>query len=176
MSTAAAEALFSTARLDIVFLGPDTAAKAGKVLMLAPAFYEAEFEAPPTPEDVTGLLLDMMTGDPPPGVTRAQVFPLGLALKGSPDFIGMAHLVLGFPTENRMLVVFLILAESQQKKGFGREFIQGMYDWARPQGIDFLRVKVRGIHAGAKAFLDKLGFAELTEGNAWERKLPATED
>ena len=181
MTTAAVEALFSTARLDAEFLTPETAPRAGAVLMAAPGFCQGEWEAAPDPELAGEVLAGLMTGPLPPGVMRGQVFPLGLTLKGKPGFIGLAHLIVGFPRESAATLGLLVFAESNQRKGFGREFITGVYDWARPQGIDFLRVRLHPRHDGAKAFLDKLGFVDLPESISsghvmWERKLPATED
>jgi len=181
MSVAQAEALFSTARLDIVFLSPELTTTTSTPLLGTPKFIETEFGAPPDVDFVVDLLTGLMTDDPPPGVSRASVYPLGIALKGQPGFIGIAHLVMGFPTETTVFIGLLILAEKFQRKGYGREFFQGMYDWARPQGISFLRVRLHPKHDGAKAFLDKIGLVDLPEklqsGHAiWERKLPAVED
>ncbi len=181
MSVAQAEALFSTARLDIVFLSPELGATASAPLLGSPKFIEAEFGAPPDADFVVDLLTGLIAGDPPPGVSRAAVYPLGIALKGKPGFIGIAHMVLGFPTETTVFVGLLILAEAHQRQGYGKEFFTGLYDWARPQGIAFVRVRLHPKHEGAKVFLDKLGLVDLPEklssGHAiWERKLPATED
>lgn len=181
MSVAQAEALFSTSRLDIVYLSPELAPTASAPLLGAPGFIEAEFGEPPTADFVVDLLTGLITGDPPPGLTRASVYPLGIALKGQSGFIGIAHMVMGFPTETTVFIGLLILAEKYHRKGYGKEFFQGVYDWARPQGINFIRVRLHPRHEAPKAFLDKIGLVDLPEklssGHAiWERKLPATED
>jgi len=181
MPTAEAVAVFSTDRLEIVFLSPDNALDAGKVVLECPKFIEAEFEAPPDPGFAADLTAGLVAGDPPPGVDRAAVFPFGLALKGTPGFIGTGQFVLGFPSETTVFVGLLMLAEAHQRKGYGREFFAGLYDWARPQGINFARVRLHPRHKDAAAFLDKLGFADLpnklSSGHVvWERKLPAVED
>jgi GNAT superfamily N-acetyltransferase len=181
MAIAEAIAVFSTDRLDIVFLSPDNAAEAGKAVLGSPKFVEAEFGAPPDPDFAAELLAGLVAGEPPPGVTRSALFPFGLALKGQSGFIGTGQFVLGFPAETVIFVGLLMIAEANQRKGYGREFFTGLYDWARPQGINFVRVRLHPRHTDAAAFLDKIGYADLpnklSSGHAvWERKLPAVED
>jgi GNAT superfamily N-acetyltransferase len=176
MNTLQAEALFETARMEAVFLSPDLAPVADKAILGAPAFFQTEFDAPPEP----GFVGELLEAPPPPGISKVAVFPLGLKEKGKPDFIGLAHMVLGYPTETELFIGMMILAESHQRKGLGREFINGLYDWARPQGIDFLRFRVHPKHTGARSFLDKLGYVDLpnklsTGHEVWQRKVPAVE-
>jgi len=172
-----AEVVFSTARLEAVFLSAAQADEADKVMLGAPKFYQGEFETDPEP----GFVAELLEAPPPPGTSKVAVFPLGLQEKGKTDFIGIAHLVLGYPTETTLFVGMIVLAEANQKKGFGKELIGGIYDWARPQGIDFIRIRVHPRHTEASGFLDKMGFVDLpnklsTGHVVWERKVPATED
>jgi GNAT superfamily N-acetyltransferase len=174
---AQAEILFSTAKLDIVFLSPDTAGEADKAILGSPTFHQAEYESPPA----AGFVADLLEAPPPPGLSKSAVFPLGLKEKGKADFIGLAHLILGYPTETTVFLGLLVIAESHQKKGFGKDFIEGLYNWARPQGITFIRARVHPRHKGGTAFFDKIGFADLpnklSTGHAvWERRLPAVEE
>ncbi len=175
--TAQTEALFSTARLDIVFLTGELAGAADKAVMGAPVFFNMEYGSPPA----EGFVADLLGSDPPPGLSKAAVFPLGLKDKGNGSYLGVGHLLLGYPTETTVFLGLLIISEASQKKGYGKEFIEGLYNWARPQGIDFMRIRVHPKNTGAKAFLDKIGFADLpnklSSGHeVWERKLPAVED
>jgi len=171
------EAVFSTNKLDVVFLSADAAAAANKAAEGAPGYFTMETEAPADP----AFVADLVATEPPPGVSKAAVFPLGLREKGKEAFLGIAHLLLGFPTETTVFVGHLIIAEASQKKGFGKDFIEGVYNWARPQGINFIRIRLHPKNDGAKKFLDKMGFVDLPNrlGNGhevWERKLPAVED
>jgi len=183
MSTATAEALFATPRLDVVFLSPDQAVEADKAIAGAPTFYKTEFEgeggeeAPP-PEGFTADLLDT---PPPPNISKAAVFPLGIREKGKANYIGLSHLILGYPTETTVFMGLLVFAEAFQKKGYGKELLTGIYDWTRPQGIGFVRIRVHPKHEGARAFLDKMGYADLpnklsTGHLVFERRLPLVED
>ncbi len=181
MSPAQAEALFSSARLEPVYLTAENAGAAGMVLIGAPAFCQEEYEMAPDTQLAVDIMSDLLTGPLPPGVSRGQVFPIGMTIKGQPGFIGIAHMMLGFPGETELTIGLMVIAESHQKKGYGKEFITGLYDWARPQGIGFIRINCHPRHKGSTAFLDKLGFADLgtnlKSGHAvWTRKLPATED
>lgn len=177
MSTAAAEAVFTTPKLEMVFLSPSAAAQADHPLLAAPKFFQDEFECPPEP----GFAAELIESPPPPGVSKAQIFPLGIRFKGGSEFLGIAHLILGFPTETTVFVGLLVLAEAAQRNKLGKEFIEGVYAWARPQGIQFIRVRCHPRHKGAEAFLDKMGFVDLPTAlssghKVWERKLPAVED
>ncbi len=177
MTTVQAEVVFATPRLEALFLSPPLAGDADQVLLGAPKFFEAEFEAPPE----AGFVSELLEAPPPPGVSKVAVFPLGVREKGKTGFIGIAHLVIGYPTETTLFVGMLVFSEANQRKGFGKELIAGLYDWSRTQGIDFIRVRAHPKHTGAAAFLDKVGFADLpnklsTGHVVWERKLPATED
>ena len=181
MSPAQAEVLFSSAKLEPVYLTPDNAGSAGMVLIGAPAFCQEEYEMAPDTQLAVDIMSDLLTGPLPPGVSRGQVFPIGLTVKGSPGFVGIAHMMLGFPSETELTIGLFVIAEGHQKKGYGKEFINGLYDWARPQGIGFIRINCHPRHKGSGVFLDKLGFADLgtnlKSGHAvWTRKLPATED
>jgi len=109
------------------------------------------------------------------------VFPLGIREKGKGSFIGIIHMVLGYPTETTLFVGMLVFAEASQRKGFGKELVNGLYDWVRPQGIEFVRIRVHPRHTDAAPFLDKMGYIDLpnklsTGHVVWERKVPATED
>ena len=172
-----AEVVFSTARLEAVFLSPAMADEADKVIMAAPKFYQGEFEADPEP----GFIAELLEAPPPPGVSKVAVFPIGLREKGKAEFVGVAHMVLGYPTETTLFVGMIVFSEAVQKKGFGKELLTGLYDWARPQGVDFVRIRVHPRHTEAGGFLDKMGYVDLpnklSTGHAvWERKVPATED
>ena len=177
VSPATLEAIFSTGKVEAIFLSAGAAPEADKAAMAAPAFFNMEYGAPAE----SGFAAELIDSPPPPGLSKAAVFPLGLREKGKEAFVGMAHLLLGYPTETNVFVGLLVLADSFQKKGFGRDFIQGLYDWARPQGISFIRVRVHPQNTAAKAFLDKMGFVDMpnklsTGHEVWERKLPAVED
>jgi len=176
MNTTLAEALFTTDRLEAVFLSPSLAPEADMAVLGAPGFFQAEFEAPPE----AGFVAELLDAPPPPGVSRVAVFPIGLKEKGKPAFIGLAHMVLGYPTETELFIGLFFLDEAHQRKGFGKEFVNGLYEWARPQGIDFLRFRVHPRHTGGRAFLDKLGYVDLpnklsTGHEVWSRKVPAVE-
>lgn len=176
MSPVATEALFSTPRLDVVMISPDVAPQADKAALAAPAFFETEYGGPPEP----GFSLELLEAPPPPGVSKAAVFPLGLVEKGG-GYIGIAHLVLGYPTETTVFLGLLLFDESKQRKGYGKEFLDGIYGWARPQGIGFIRARLNPENAPGKAFFDKMGFTDLpgrlsTGHQVWERRLPAVEE
>jgi GNAT superfamily N-acetyltransferase len=177
MSTLLAESLFGTAQLEMIYLSPALAADADKAVAGAPKFFADEFDALPEP----GFVADLLEAPPPPGVSRVAVFPIGIREKNGRDFIGLAHMVIGYPTETELFIGLLLIAEASQRKGYGREFMQGIYAWGRSQGIVFVRVRVRPRHTGARAFLDKLGFADLpnklsTGHEVWQRKIPAVEE
>ena len=177
MSPVALEAAFTSSKIEAVFLTAAVAADANKVAEAAPAYFTMETGEPADANFVS----DLLETDPPPGLSRAAVFPLGIREKGKAPFIGVGHLLLGFPTETTVFVGHLIIAEPMLNKGYEQDFIEGVYNWARPQGINFIRIRVHPQNTGAKAWLDKMGFIDLpnklSSGHeVWERKLPAVED
>ncbi len=177
MSLAQAEALFSTPRLDVIFLSPAHAQIADKAVMTCPKFIQLEYGVSPEP----GFVAELLESPPPPGISKMAVFPMGMTEKGQDSVIGLAHLVLGYPTETAITLGLLLVMESRQRKGFGTEFINGVYDWARPQGITFIRARVHPKNEAGRAFMDKLGFTDLPEKlstghQVWERHIPAVED
>ncbi len=176
VSPAVAEALFSTAHLDIVMLTPELASQADQPVLASPKFFQIEYEGPPE----AGFAQELLEAPAPPGVSKAATFVLGLLEKGG-GYVGLAHLVLGYPTDTTMFLGLLLIAEPRQRKGHGKEFLEGIYNWARPQGIGFIRARVNPASDIAKAFFDKVGFTDLpgklsTGHQIWERRLPAVED
>src|SRR5262245_521472 len=111
---------------------PASAAQADGPVMACPAFFQVEYEGPPEP----GFAAELLEAPPPPGVSKAATFVLGLVEKGG-AWVGLAHLVLGYPTETTVFLGLLLVAEPKQRKGLGKEFLDGIYAWARPQGIGF---------------------------------------
>ena len=177
MSPVALEAAFTASKIEAVFLSAAVASDANKAAEGAPAYFTMETGEPAD----ANFVADLLDTDPPPGLSKAAVFPLGLREKGKDAFVGVGHLLLGFPTETTVFVGHLIVMESALNKGFEQDFIEGIYNWARPQGINFIRVRVHPNNTGAKTYLDKMGFIDLpnklSSGHeVWERKLPAVED
>jgi GNAT superfamily N-acetyltransferase len=177
MSLAQAEALFSTPRLDVIFLSPTLASAADKVVLSSPKFIKFEYGISPEP----GFVAELLESPPPPGISRVAVFPMGIVEKGQDAFVGIAHLILGYPTETAITLGLMLIAESRQRKGYGQEFLTGVYDWARPQGITFIRGSAHPKNEAARAFLEKAGFTDLPEKlstghQIWERHIPAVEE
>jgi len=177
MSPVALESAFISSKIEAVFLNAAVASEANKVAEGAPAFFTMETGEPAD----ANFVADLLETDPPPGLSKAAVFPLGIREKGKEGFVGIGHLLLGFPTETTVFVGHLIIMDALAGKGYGQDFLEGVYNWARPQGINFIRIRVHPQNTGAKAWLDKMGFIDLpnklSSGHeVWERKLPAVED
>jgi len=177
MSPATLESAFIAAKSEAVFLSSAVTAEANKVAEGAPIYFTMETGEPAD----ANFAADLLETDPPPGLSKAAVFPLGIREKGKEAFIGLSHLLLGFPTETTVFVGHLIITETMLNKGFEQDFIEGIYNWARPQGINFIRIRVHPKNTATKTYLDKMGFVDLpnklSSGHeVWERKLPAVED
>jgi ribosomal protein S18 acetylase RimI-like enzyme len=136
------------------------------VLVGAPAYHELVDGAPAGPTAGADLQADA-EADP-----DRRLLLLWPALGGAA--VGVVDVQLHWPEPGAAHVRLLLLRESLQGQGLGRETAAALEEALRSDGFRALRLSVTGGNGGARAFWERLGFApvaRLRAGDTLHEKL-----
>jgi len=135
----------------------DEMAALQRVLEAAPAYFHTVTGMPPGPAEAQSTFTALPPGK---GYDDKRVW----GLYAGNDMIGCADVIRGYPVRDKAVIGLLLLAESWQRRGFGRAFAllveQMIAAWTE---ITTLRIGVVLQNAGALAFWRTLGYVETGE-------------
>lgn len=157
---------FRTARLVARPAETDDVPALQAVLADAPGYHALVEGAPAGPDAATSLLGDA-EADP------ERVLLLLWPADGGPA-VGVLDVQLHWPEPGAAHVRLLLLRESLQGRGLGREATQGLEEALRDQGFLALRLSVTGENVGARAFWERIGFGaveRLSAGDTLHEKV-----
>jgi ribosomal protein S18 acetylase RimI-like enzyme len=137
-----------------------------EVLAGAPAYHELVDGAPAAPDAAGHLLAD--------AEADAERLVLLLWPSAGGPAAGVVDVQLHWPEPDAAHVRLLLLRESQQGRGLGREAAEGLAEALRGAGFRALRLSVTVENGGARAFWERIGFApveRLEAGDTLHEKL-----
>jgi len=103
----------------------------------------------------------------PPGIGYGDKFVFGLHLEE--EMIGCVDLIRGYPEETTAMLGLLLLSESRQKLGLGREAFQLVEKllrrWSKTEKI---RLAILETNIGARPFWEKMGFRDTGDRKPYQ--------
>ncbi len=157
---------FRTPRLVARAAGPGDVPALQEVLAAAPGYHALVDGAPAGPDAARGLFAD--------AEADAERVLLVLWPAAGGAAAGVVDVQLHWPEPGAAHVRLLLLRESAQGRGLGREASAGLEEALRREGFQALRLSVTGGNGGARAFWERVGFAEverLAAGDTLHEKL-----
>jgi ribosomal protein S18 acetylase RimI-like enzyme len=157
---------FRTPRLVARTAGADDVPALQEVLSGAPTYHELVDGAPAGPDAAGSLIADAEAD-------AERVLLVLWPAAGGPA-AGVVDVQLHWPEPGSAHVRLLLLRESLQGRGLGREASAGLEEALRGEGFRALRLSVTGGNREARAFWERVGFAEverLAAGDTLHEKL-----
>ena len=154
---------FRTSRLLARPAGPDDVAALQGVLVAAPGYHELCGESPPGPGAGADLLAD---AEADPERALLLLWPATAGLAPASGAAGLVDLQLHWPEPGAVHVRLLLLRESAQGRGLGREATLGLEGALREAGFRALRLSVTVENEGARLFWERVGFGAVDRRGA----------
>jgi RimJ/RimL family protein N-acetyltransferase len=154
-----------TARLTFRPLAEDDAPRVQRVYERTPGFFRRlGLETVPPDAAERDLLSE------PPEPWDDLLYYLGIALRGSDELIGVVYLARAYPRPDVLWVSFLLIAEDQQRRGYGREVVAALETWVETMPeISAIGLAVDPNNEPCLAFWRALGYRPRD----WSRSRPS---
>jgi len=122
-----------------------------------PLYFETVNGLPPRPDEARQEFFDR----PPTGLPYRDVFTLGMASTEVVPLQAMASVLADFLVPGVWHIGLFIVDTHAHGSGLARQVYQGLEDWIRGQGAEWLRLGAVLGNGRAEAFWQKMGYTEV---------------
>lgn len=147
--------------LNPLTLDPTDLARLQAVLVQTPGYYHRIQGAPAGPDEAHTTCTEL-----PPGKTLDDKRVYGVSL--GEELVGCVELILGYPTDEVVMLGLLLIAEPHQRKGLGRQACEAVEDLCRGwPGVHRVRIAVVETNAVVLPFWTRMGFTRTGENHSY---------